>query len=184
MTARKWHAVRDRHVRFCLLQTGGLDDLTLDPTAVGFTGDCLDREAEESEAVVRIFVPRIALDHRRLLKVSQQFVGARERATILEIPGIGTVAHDARAVRKELAHCRFCDLRMQPLDVLANRVVQAQLAGFAQFHNAGSGETLECEAIRKRWRGVSGSPAAKLADPNARSRAIWPRCMTTTMQPG
>src|SRR5690349_451429 len=85
MTARKWHAVGDRHVRFCLLQTGGLYDLTLNPTAVGFTGDCLDGEADGSKAVVRIFVPRIGLDHRRLLKVSQQFVGARERAAILEI---------------------------------------------------------------------------------------------------
>jgi hypothetical protein len=38
---------------------------------------------------------------------------------------------------------------MQTLDVLANRVVQAQLAGFAQFHNAGSGETLGMRGYSK-----------------------------------
>ena len=46
--------------------------------------------------------------------------------------------------------------RMQTLHVLANRVVQAQLAGLAQLHDAGSGETLgmrgDAKAVARRER--------------------------------
>jgi DDE_Tnp_1-associated len=39
----------------------------------------------------------------------------------------------------------------------------------------------ECDATRKRWRGVSASPVAKLAEPNACSSTIAPRCAIATI---
>src|SRR5690242_5395398 len=169
MTAREWYAIRDGHIRLRLLETGGLDNLALDPSAVGFAGNGLDREPEEREPVVGVFEPRIGLDHWRVLKIGHQFLDARERTAILEIPGIGAVAHNAGAVRKELADRRFADLRMQTLHVLANRVVQAQLAAFAQLHDAGSGETLgmrgDAETVARSERlarGQIGRPECSL----------------------
>lgn len=43
---------------------------------------------------------------------------------------------------------------------------------------------LECDAILNRWRGVSFSPVARSAWPNAYSATILPRCEMATMQPG
>jgi hypothetical protein len=98
MAASKRHAVRDRHVRLGLFETGSLDDLAPDPRAVGLAGDSLDCEAEECETVVRVFVPRVRLDHRRILKVGHQLIDIRERTAILVIAGIGAIANNAGAV--------------------------------------------------------------------------------------
>src|SRR3954451_17638878 len=42
----------------------------------------------------------------------------------------------------------------------------------------------ECEAMRKRWRGVSFSPVSRLARPNACSATISPRWANATITLG
>ena len=60
--------------------------------------------------------------------------------------------------------------RMQALDILPDRIVQPQLRCSRSFMIPAAVKLFECDAIRNRWRGVSFSPVARLACPNANSR--------------
>jgi len=59
------------------------------------------------------------------------------------------VTDQTGAVGEQLADCRFADLRVQAFHIFANRVVQAQLAGFSQLHDAGGGEALRMRGYAK-----------------------------------
>ena len=87
-------------------------------------------------------MPCIRLDHRRILEVGHQLIDGREWTAILEEPGVGAIAHDAGAVGEDLAECCCGYLRVQAFHIFADRVVQAQFAGLAQFHDAGRREGL------------------------------------------
>src|SRR5215471_728164 len=99
----------------------------LNPSAVGLAGDRLDCETEQSETVVRVLVPCIRLDHGWVLEVGHQLIDVRERTAILKKSGVGAVAHNAGAVRKDLAEGSCGYLRMQAFHIFTDRVVQAQL---------------------------------------------------------
>ena len=132
----------DRHVRHGLAQTGGIDDLALDPDRVGLLGDRFDHKAKETEAVVGVFETRIGLDRGRQPQFCQQFPLGEVGPAINELAGIRAIAGEAGTVRKHLRDGGFRDLRMQAFDILPDRIVEPQLALLAQLHDFGGGETL------------------------------------------
>ncbi len=98
MPARERNAFGDGHVGLGLAQTGGIDDLALDPDLIRLRGDRLDHKTEQSVSVVRIFEARVGLDGGRRPEFCHQFLLAKVWPAIGELPGIGAIAGEAGAV--------------------------------------------------------------------------------------
>ena len=76
-------------------------------------------------------------------------------------------------------------LGMQPVDVAARRVVQAEHAGSSRsFITPAAVKLFVWDAARRRWRGVSASPVERSATPNAFSSTTRPLCAMARAQPG
>ncbi|MGY3276418.1 hypothetical protein ACVJ5M_004015 [Bradyrhizobium sp. S3.7.6] len=142
MAARERCALGKRRIRLSLAQACGLDDLALDPGGVGLLRHGFDDEAEQAKAVVGVFEARPRLDRGRQLQFREQLPGVEIGTVVDELPGIGAIARQPRAVREHLRNRRLGDARMQAADMLADRVVEPQLALVAQLHDAGGGEAL------------------------------------------
>src|SRR6516164_1635477 len=57
VAARERNPTRHRRVGQRLGQSGGIDDLALDPGAVALAGERLDQQAQQAIAVVRVLKP-------------------------------------------------------------------------------------------------------------------------------
>src|SRR5215475_973744 len=155
MPARESNAPgRMRHVGRGLGETGGIDDLALDPDGVGLAGDRLDREPEQSVAVVGVFEACVRRDRRYLSQLGQKLIGLEVRPPIRELSGVATVADQPGAVREQLRDRGLRDLLMQLLDVVADCIVELQSLQLPQPHDAGRQKGLavrgDAEAVPRR----------------------------------
>ena len=153
VAARERRALGKRRVRLGLAQACGLDDLALDPDGVGLLRHGFDHEAEQAKAVIGIFEARAGLDRGRQLQLREQLLGVEIGAAVDELAGIGAVARQPGAVREHLRDRRLGDARMQAADILADRIVEPELALLAQLHDAGRGKALrvrgDAEAVAR-----------------------------------
>ncbi len=142
VAARERRALGKRRVRLGFAQARRLDDLALDPDGVGLFRDGLDHEAEQAKTVIGIFEAGAGLDRGRQLQLREQLLRVEIGAAVDELAGIGAVARQARAVRQHLCDRRLGNARMQAADMLADGIVEPELALLAQLHDAGCGEAL------------------------------------------
>ncbi|MGY4428991.1 hypothetical protein ACVWWO_001468 [Bradyrhizobium sp. F1.13.1] len=91
---------------------------------------------------VGIFEACARLDYGRQLQFREQLARVEIGTAVDELTGIGAVARQSRAVRQHLRNRRFRDARMQAGDILANGIVEPELALLAQLHDAGRGKAL------------------------------------------
>jgi hypothetical protein len=95
-------ARREGHVRFGLGEAKRRDDLAANPGGVGFVGDGFYDEAEQGEAVVRVFEPGVAVENGRLGQVGEELGLIEEGAKACELVAGATVAREAGGVRHDL----------------------------------------------------------------------------------
>src|SRR5262249_26396348 len=126
-----------------------LDDRLPDPVAIGRPRYRLDNQSGQTIAVVRIFEPGVWFDHRRRRKVGAQFGRVEEWPPVLPLAAIAAVANNTGAVREQL--CDRCprDRRMQPVDMVTNLIVEAELACFAKLHDASRRKALRMRGNAK-----------------------------------
>lgn len=142
MAAREQRTLGKRCVRLGLAQACRLDDFALDPDRVGLLRHRLDHETDQAETVIGIFEARAGFDRGRQLQLREQFPGVEIGAAVDELTGIGAIACQPGTVRQHLRNRRLSDARMQAADILADRVVEPDLALLAQLHDAGRSKTL------------------------------------------
>ncbi|MET4444749.1 hypothetical protein ABIB75_003026 [Bradyrhizobium sp. GM2.2] len=89
----------------------------------------------------------------RPLQFREQLARVEIGTAVDELAGIGAVARQSRAVREHLRNRRFGDARMQAGDMLADGIVEPELALLAQLHDAGRGKALrvrgDAEAVAR-----------------------------------
>ena len=174
MAAGKRRGGSDGGIRLRVRQSTRRDNLARDPVVVALAVDCGNDEAEQAEAVVRVFESRIRRQDRRFGERRAQFLFIQVRSPVHPLPGVGAVADDAAGVGHQLRERGVGDRLVQAAHVGAGGVVEPQAAALAQFHDGVAVKVLECEATWKRCDGVSASPVARLATPKARSSTIVP----------
>lgn len=171
MAARKQRAARKRRIRFGLAQACRLDDLALDPGGVGLLGHRFDDEPHQGKAVVGIFEARAGLDRGRPHQLGEKLFRVEIGTAVDELAGIGAVARQPGAVREYLGDRGLGDTRMQAADILADGIIEPDLALLAQPHDAGGGKALrvrgDAEAVARceLLAGVEiGKPERMLGD--------------------
>ena len=85
-----------------LFQAGGSHDLARDPIDIRLAGDLLDHQAKQPIAVVRILEARVGGERRRLREAFAQRLLVEKGSLQRPLPGIDTVAYQARAVARKL----------------------------------------------------------------------------------
>lgn len=153
MAARKQRAPGKRCVRFGLAQACRLDDLALDPGRIGLLGHRFDDEPHQGKAVVGIFEARAGLDRGRQLQLGEKLFRVEIGAAVDELAGISAVARQPGAVREHLGNRGLGHARMQVAHILADGIVEPELALLAQLHDAGRGKALrvrgDAEAVAR-----------------------------------
>jgi hypothetical protein len=92
--------------------------------------------------MIGIFQARGGLDHGRRLQIRHQLLLIKIGLAVDELSAVGAVAGEAAAMRQQLRDRGFRDPRVQPFDILPDRIVQPQFAPLAQLHDAGCGKAL------------------------------------------
>ena len=72
--------------------------MAADPLTIGLTGDRLDDQTQQAEAVVGVFHAAVRRDHRRLGQGGAQLGLAGEGAAVEPLTGVGAVTHQTGAV--------------------------------------------------------------------------------------
>ena len=136
----------ERHVRFGLVEPGGLDDGAADPISISRPGHRLDDQADQAEAMVRVFESGIGVDGRGRRQIGTKLRFVEERAGVLPLAAVIAIAHDAGTVRQQLCDRRLRNCRVKAFHVLPDAVVEREFALFAQLQDPGGGERLRMDA--------------------------------------
>ncbi len=162
---RQLRPARQRNVRRRVFQTGRLHDVVRNEIVEAFAGDRLDHQSGKSEAMVGIFEPRPRIDDRRLPSgraATLSFV--EELAAPFPVGRVRSVAHDAGGVGQQLGNGRALAMAGWRPDTYAPAWSSSDRRSFSRSRiTAAAVNDLECDATRKRCRGVSFSSVNALA---------------------
>ena len=92
--------------------------------------------------MVRVLESGVGRQHRAGSQVGQQVSLVQERSSVGPLAGVGTVAHQPRAVRQQLGQRGRCHLRMQPRHVSPHGIVELPAPFFSQLEHGRCGEGL------------------------------------------
>src|ERR1700722_8592649 len=141
MAASESRSCRQGHVRRRFLQAGRIDDFALDPSRIWLIHDGLNHETKKSEAVIGIFEPRIGLDDWVRGQIRQHLPRAEIRPTAVILADVATISGDTGAMGENLPDRGPGDRRVQLAHIVADGIVELELALLTQLHRPRGGET-------------------------------------------